>query len=249
MSLTKPVKKMPAASMWTVLAESTVGLVQEGQGVYVRATNVGISTPVQDGQEDHVKSVGAQVSCHGEVGVEGGRAQLLLHEGEVGRLPAHDGDEEVAHGVAPWRQSSSVCTRTLAGVGMWVVVEGGFWAHSGPGACCPRRASAPLLLLLQALGQRQRRAHGGNSWRLLDGGRGVFAGGAGMGMGIGLAAGVIEMAGPVGVGVAVSVAWKRPPIALFAAPLLCRRSNINTALNNPSPLVPTTEQLQAQSVY
>lgn len=76
---------------------------------YVRSTNAGVAAPVEDGQEDHVEGVGAQIGGDGEVGVEGGRAQLLLHEGEVGRLPAHDGEQGIADLVAPGRQTSGIC--------------------------------------------------------------------------------------------------------------------------------------------
>lgn len=126
MSLMKPVKKMPAASMWTILPESMRGGRLARQ--YVRSANVGVAAPIQDGQEDHVEGVGAQVGGHGEVGVEGGRAQGVLHEGEVGRLPAHDGEQVVAHRMAPWWQSASVCRRTLAAVaGSWGRILGAQW--------------------------------------------------------------------------------------------------------------------------
>lgn len=85
-------------------------------GVYVRSADVGIAAPVEDGQEDHIEGVGAEIGGDGEVRVERGRAQLLLHQGEVGGFPAHDGKQQVADGMAPWRQSSSICRRTSAGV-------------------------------------------------------------------------------------------------------------------------------------
>lgn len=55
-----------------------------------------------------------QICRDGEVRVERGRAQLLLHEGEVGRLPAHNGQQDVADRMAPWWQPSSVCGGALA---------------------------------------------------------------------------------------------------------------------------------------
>ena len=50
----------------------------------------------------------AEVGSVGEVGIEGGRAHLVLHQGEPGRLPAHNGYEAVAQGIAPSGQALGI---------------------------------------------------------------------------------------------------------------------------------------------
>lgn len=67
----------------------------------IRASHIGISAPEQNGQEDHVEGVRPQVSRKGKVRVEGRGAQLVLHVSKVGSLPAHNGDQHRADGVAP----------------------------------------------------------------------------------------------------------------------------------------------------
>ena len=58
-------------------------------------------TPKQYRQHDHEERVRAQISGDGEVGVECGSAEGGLEGGEIGRLPAHERDEELAGVVAP----------------------------------------------------------------------------------------------------------------------------------------------------
>ena len=57
--------------------------------------------PKQYRQHNHEESVRAQVGGYGEVRVERRRADGGLEGGEVGSLPAHEGDEPLARVVAP----------------------------------------------------------------------------------------------------------------------------------------------------
>ena len=82
----------------------------DSAGVNIRSANACITAPELDGQEDHEEGVGAQVCCVCEVGIEGGRAYLILHESEPWRLPADYGDEAIAQRVAPFGQSAGVCS-------------------------------------------------------------------------------------------------------------------------------------------
>lgn len=52
--------------------------------------------------------MGAEVCSDGKVRVEGGGAQLILQEGEIGSLPADDGEERVADRIAPWAEALGV---------------------------------------------------------------------------------------------------------------------------------------------
>jgi hypothetical protein len=76
----------------------------------LRSAYVGVSAPKLDGQEYHEEGVGAQIGSVGEVGIEGGRANLVLHQSQPWRLPADYGDEVVAQRIAPCRQSAGVCS-------------------------------------------------------------------------------------------------------------------------------------------
>lgn len=67
----------------------------------LRFSKVGVATPEEDGEHDHEEGVGPQVSRKGKVGVQGGRAQGILHVGQIGRLPAHDRNQRAAQAVAP----------------------------------------------------------------------------------------------------------------------------------------------------
>lgn len=96
--------------MKTDLAKSDEEQSKKAQRRDVRSADARVSTPELNGEEDHEEGVGAQVGRVGEVGIEGGRAHLVLHEGKPGRLPAHDGDEAVSQRIAPGRQSASVCS-------------------------------------------------------------------------------------------------------------------------------------------
>jgi hypothetical protein len=127
MSLRKPLQKMPAANICTMLESvSTFPFAVRWSAEDLRAGNLGVSTPEQNGQGYHVEGVRSQVRRRSEVGVEGRRAQFLLHEGQVGRLPPHDGDEALAQAEAPCGQSLSVCTaRTHASASVPRDVFGG----------------------------------------------------------------------------------------------------------------------------
>jgi hypothetical protein len=78
------------------------------------ATEARVSAPELDGQEDHEEGVGAEVCGVSKVRVEGGGAQRVLHQGQPGRLPAHNGDEALAQGIAPWRQAAGICSARCA---------------------------------------------------------------------------------------------------------------------------------------
>ena len=153
-------------------------------GRYVRSANAGVAAPVEDGQEDHVEGVRAQVGRDGEVGVEGGRAQLLLHQGEVGRLPAHDGEQGIADLVAPRGQASRIWGDGLAT--RWARRSGTRRAHSTVVVVLVARIEPRLLL--------RRRALSSSSSSSSRGGR-LGVGGGRIGSGRALGRGAVFTAG------------------------------------------------------
>jgi hypothetical protein len=83
--------------------------MRDSAGANIRSPYVGVAAPELDGQEDHEEGVGAQVRRVGKVRVEGRRAQAVLQQRQPRRLPAHNGDEAVAQGIPPARQSPGIC--------------------------------------------------------------------------------------------------------------------------------------------
>lgn len=53
--------------------------------------------------------MGSEVGGDGEVAVEGGRPQLILQPGQVGRLPTDQGQHLLSQRVSPFGQSPLVC--------------------------------------------------------------------------------------------------------------------------------------------
>lgn len=60
-----------------------------------------ITAPEEHGQADHEEGMGAEVRSNGKVAVEGRRAHLILHPGEVRRLPADQRQGILADGIPP----------------------------------------------------------------------------------------------------------------------------------------------------
>lgn len=60
-----------------------------------------MAAPEQERQEDHEEGVGAEVGREGKVRVEGRRADLLLHPGQVRGLIADQRQEFLSGPVAP----------------------------------------------------------------------------------------------------------------------------------------------------
>jgi hypothetical protein len=96
-----------------------------------------------------------KVGCVGEVGIEGGRAHVVLQPGEPRRLPADNGYEALAQGVAPGGQSSSICSALSLRLGQLHPAG----THSGRGDGFPHPAASPC-------GPGRSRAHqAGVAWQ------------------------------------------------------------------------------------
>ena len=67
----------------------------------IRSAQIGIPAPEKNGQKDGEEGHGTQIGSYGKVRVQCWCPQLLLHVGQPGRLPAHNGDEAVPDGIAP----------------------------------------------------------------------------------------------------------------------------------------------------
>lgn len=67
-----------------------------------------ISAPEADGQSDHEEGVRSKVRGDSKVTIEGRSSHLLLHPGEVGRLPADQGEGLLAQSVPPFWQGALV---------------------------------------------------------------------------------------------------------------------------------------------
>lgn len=70
-----------------------------------------ITTPEQDRQANHEERMRAEIRGDGEVAVERGRAQLLLHPGEVRRLPSDQRQGLLAQVIPPLGQRPLVYAR------------------------------------------------------------------------------------------------------------------------------------------
>jgi hypothetical protein len=65
-----------------------------------------ITAPDKYGQPDHEESQRAKVGRDGEVAVERRRAHLALEVGQIGCLPAHEGQESLSKRVSPsWQRA------------------------------------------------------------------------------------------------------------------------------------------------
>jgi hypothetical protein len=82
----------------------------------LRASHIRISTPEENRQHDHEEGMRAQIRSECEVGVEGGRAQRLLQQGQVGCLHAYDWNEAVSQRIAPGRESLCIFVGVSASV-------------------------------------------------------------------------------------------------------------------------------------
>lgn len=87
-----------------------IGLAQNGP-IHLPLSKGRISAPEEHRQENHEEGMGAEVGRDGEVAVQGWGAQLVLHPGQVGRLPADQGQRSLALVIPPPGQRPLVCSR------------------------------------------------------------------------------------------------------------------------------------------
>lgn len=83
--------------------------------VDLRFSKIGVAAPEEDGQHDHEEGVGTQIGRESKIGVQSGGAQGILHVGQVGGLPTHDGDQKAAQAVAPDGQLALVWLESAGG--------------------------------------------------------------------------------------------------------------------------------------
>lgn len=81
----------------------------------LRFSKIGVAAPEEDGQHDHEEGVGTQIGRESKIGVQSGGAQGILHVGQVGGLPTHDGDQKAAQAVAPDGQLALVWLESAGG--------------------------------------------------------------------------------------------------------------------------------------
>lgn len=71
-----------------------------------------VTTPEQNRQTNHEEGVCTQVRSDGEVAVERGRAQLVLHPSKVRGLPTYQREHLLSQGVPPFGKRPLVCNIT-----------------------------------------------------------------------------------------------------------------------------------------